>query len=280
MFVEKEGVYKRMTKGEFVISAEINPTVSKLEGMRSLVDRLFGLGINIVDINDRPSVDSLEVARTFLSSELEGNIVPHIASRKYSEESLLNLVSNINYCDGIRDILVIGGDRSSFTEGVSPLFVLKFLGEKLRLGHTDISLASSFDQNVKNKGKEDRMVRSREDSGADFFMSQAVFTPEQAEQAIESFRKSSERPLMMGIWPVTRMSILRNIWEGKIRGVALPEGKYEEYQEAYAKGKEELRAKGIDDARQLLNYIRDSGVASGVYIVLPPNIEDVAEIIK
>jgi len=133
----------------------------------------------------------------------------------------------------------------------------------------DLSLAAAVNQNTTDLSKEAERIKSKEDAGADFFMSQPVFSKDQIFELCNFFRAYSKKPLMVGIWPITSLKTARLIREKKIEGVIMPTEIYNECERIGAESSFRLNERCISLALDLIEYIRSSTSANGVYIVAP-----------
>lgn len=274
MSVEKGNIYREMQQGHFVVSAEINPSssmdIAVWAGWRN------NTGINAYDVNDRPSVESVKAA-DILSHASALPVIAHIASRKYSAEDMSRLAETIARNEMIRDVLVIGGDMQA--GGIGPLTALKTLKKTFSSKGVDVALGATVNQNAADLDKERKSVERKQAAGADFFMSQVVFTEKQVDRTHAFFGEISDRPLVMGVWPITDIKAAIRIYRGKIPGVVLSEHEYNDYLSIDAEDIEGFKRRGIESARKLINYIKVSGVANGIYIVSPRKANDLREVV-
>lgn len=272
---------ERMRAGEFLVSIQIDPPdIATVDEFKRIVEELLRLGVTLVDINSsrRVSHDSIQLAASLAQFDLE--TIPHVTTRDSSINGLLNQVLAAHSWHNLRNFLIITGDPYEASQGVVPtrgvfqtdsIGAMKAFDEHLRKNpkfKLEITLGAAVNQNEKDLVLEGERIRQKEEAGADFFMSQPVFSEEQARQLFEFYRGYSLKPLMVGIWPLVNRKTIENIYQGRIVGVTMSEAIYQEAVMRLDDGNI-LREWGTNYARQLLEYVRHSGRAQGVYIVAP-----------
>lgn len=276
----KNNLLDRMAGGEFLISIQIDPPgTNKTAEFKNVVDQLIASGVELVDINSsrRISHDSIQLATALARCGLD--VIPHVTTRDSSINGLINQVFAAYAWGPVRNFLMIAGDPYEASQAMAPshgVFQTDAVGalrafdthlrknDKLLL---DITLAAATNQNESDLTREGKRIQEKQSAGADFFMSQPVFSKNQALHLFDFYQTHSRKPLLVGIWPLINPKTARAIREGRIVGVVLPD---EIYQEAHGREDEtEFERWGIEKAYALIEWIRKSKKAQGVYIVAP-----------
>lgn len=282
MSSERAGIYQRINGGEFTVSVELNPVGDNpATRLVRFVHQLQEEGQSIVDINDRPSSSSLDIAGKLLTAEPKIVVFPHIATGNYLKAEFIKGITGAVNIDGLDNFLIVGGDQT--TKARDQIFRPSVAISAIHSLRADLEipifLAAAFNQNARNPEREEKALKAKGEAGADFFLSQVVFTPAQLDQTADFFHKQADKPLIIGIWPITSLEITRRIFSGAISGIVLPEDEYSQYFDSKL-NQDKLKEIGLKNAKELIEYARCSGKVQGVYIVAPPNPRDIAKIIK
>lgn len=274
-------IAKRMKSGDFLVSVQIDPPNSAdVAECKEIIGMLMKAGVSLVDVNSsrRISHDSIQLAASLAQLGLE--TIPHVTTRDSSINGLLNQILAAYSWHNLRNFLVITGDPYEASQAIVPsrgvfqtdsIGALRAFREHLRENpklELELTLGAAVNQNEKDLALEGERIRQKEEAGADFFMSQPVFSQEQVRQLLEFYDAHCSKPLMVGIWPLMNGKTVENIYQGRIVGVAMPEGVYKRAV-LRAGDSEKFREWGMNRALQLIEYVRRSGRAEGVYIVAP-----------
>lgn len=279
---DKKTILERIQRGEFLVSVQIDPPgAASSEKFMGMIDDLIKAGVRLVDINSsrRISHDSIQLASALYQRGLE--VIPHVTTRDSSLNGLVNQILAAYGLNKVRNFLVITGDPYEGSQAIVPfegvfqtdaMGALKAFDTHLRKNserrHRDLIFAAAVNQNEPDLKKEGGRLKEKEEAGADFFMSQPVFSQEQVLALLDFFCKYSRKPLIIGVWPLIHWKTLEVIYAGKIVGVSLP---HEIYKDAAAFQENEiaLREWTLDRTEDLIEYVRGLGLAQGVYIVAP-----------
>lgn len=277
MSSERPKLLTRMLGGEFLKSIQIDPPkTNSPEELFSDVELLKKAGVRIVDVNAsrRLSLDSIQLASSLTHVGLQ--VIPHVTTRDGTTASLMNKILGAYTLASIQNFLVISGDSyvsaAADTGGVfqtDSINALKEIDSHLRNSNLalNLTLGAAVNQNGHHEIEGDR-VEAKIRAGADFFMSQPVFTPKQAELAYRFYRQYADKPLVMGIWPLTHLHTVENIRNNKVTGVSIPDEVYEEAT-GYQNDAEALRDWTMRKTSELVRFVEENGLAQGVYIVAP-----------
>jgi homocysteine S-methyltransferase len=269
----------KLQMDDFLVSVQLDPpTGTSIAETQDIAEKLFDAGVRLVDINSsrRLSWDSMHLAS--LVQKMGLRTIPHITSRDATPDGLLKQALAA-YSQGVSAFLAITGDQydptksASKTRGVfhgDAIDIIKYFRQHLRENkniNALFAMGAAVNQNSRYPVAEGERVRAKTQAGADFFMSQPVFSLDEAINLQRFYKKHTDRPLLIGIWPQVNMKTVENLRRGAIGGVVL--------REHIARAAEEnadsvsLRLWGLTNAYNLIRWIYKNKLARGVYIVAP-----------
>ncbi|MFC0271410.1 bifunctional homocysteine S-methyltransferase/methylenetetrahydrofolate reductase [Metabacillus herbersteinensis] len=204
----------------------------------------------------------------------------HITCR---DRNLIGLQSHLMglHTLGLTDVLAVTGDPSKigdfpgatsvydlssydlislikqFNEGLS--YSGKSLGEK-----TNFSVAAAFNPNVKHLDKAVKRLEKKITCGADYFMTQPIYSEEQIYKVYEE-TKNLEAPLYIGIMPLTSSRNAEFI-HNEIPGIKISDSIREAMLKA-GENKEQARKEGLAIAKSLIDTAYD--LFNGIYLITP-----------
>ncbi len=269
---------ERLAVEEFVVSVQIDPPKpDQVDDFRKTVEVLIDNGVDIVDVNSsrRLCHDSLLLAAHLKARGLE--VIPHVTMRDSTLNSLLSQISTANQIFNIDNFLVVTGD--SYASGAnlrnSPgVFESDSIGliglaqKKLKLEQgLSLNLMAAVNQNNPDLREEGERLREKVAAGAGMFMSQPVFSVEQLMELLGFHYQHTDRPLLVGIWPLVDIKTIGAIEEGKVSGVVIPDSVLAESKK-FSRDADSLRAWGMAKALQLVQEVKGM-MAKGIYIVAP-----------
>lgn len=270
-------LFDRIGGGEFVLSVQIDPpNTADLAEFWRVVGELRSSGVNLIDVNSsrRMSCDSIQLSSAIAAKGFD--VIPHVTTRDSSVNGLLNNIFAANLLAGIKNFLVITGDPYDATQAVVPsrgvyqtnsTGALRLINKHLRLDmKLDIFLGAAVNQNNDSQSEE-LAVCMKSTCGADFFMSQPVFSRKQADRLIDFYKRTNRAPMLVGIWPLVARRTIDAIKNGRVVGVVADDETCEESEQF--EDETELANWGLDGAIELIKYVRDFREAAGVYIVAP-----------
>lgn len=274
-------IVERMAEGGFLVSVQIDPPgAGKFAEFQEMIACLKEAGVSLVDINSsrRISHDSIQLAVALTQMGFE--VIPHVTTRDSSINGLLNQVFAAYEWAGLRNFLVITGDPYEEHQSIVPsqgVFQTDSIGAISALHTTfrsesniqlSIRIAAAVNQNENNFLEESNRLHSKIKAGADFFMSQPVFSESQADLLFNFYSQRTKKPLMVGVWPLIHARTAEVIRSGRVVGVELPEREYGMIIQL-KDDNNDLSRWGIKRASEIVQYIKESGMAQGVYIVAP-----------
>ena len=282
MSFHKTKLMSSIIKGKFIISIQIDPPRKKeLDEFNKMIDDLMAAGVGVVDINSSRSLshDSIQLAVALAQKGLKA--MPHITTRDSSINGLANQIFAAYSWGNVDDFLLIAGDPYEASQAMIPSHgvfqtdsadAIRALNKHLRKDKKlklNISFAAAVNQNDPDLASEGKRLKEKEAAGTDFFMSQPVFSEEQASGLFDFYHSYSKKPLIVGIWPMVNQRTSDTIRDGRIVGVEIPDKVYEEAN-LHCGTETDLQNWGLEEAYKLIEFIRLSGEVQGVYIVAPP----------
>ncbi len=293
-FYREPRLKRQLELGEFAVSVQIDPPSvdnekspwQAMDEFRKLVMALKDSGAKLIDINSSRGKNE----RVFMTStQLAGQIldkfgietIPHITTRDLSLAGLINEIETTFAIGGVANFLVITGDPHDANQNfphngvfeVDSIGAIMALNQYLRPREV-FSIAAAVNQN-RPKTEAERLSMKL-DAGADFFMSQTVFSVRQAEETAEFCAKHRVENLLIGIWPLDRFRLVEKIRHateqpGKtsgLDGIVLDNETFESASK-YQNDPLSFAEWGKELAAETLKFIRDNRLSAGAYIVAP-----------
>lgn len=282
-----------MRDGDFVVSVQIDPPKSaNASDITNVVRQLKKAGVSLLDVNSSKinsnghiSHDSIHLASNL--AELGFDTISHVTLRDSALSGILNQILAAYAWQDMRNFLIITGDPHRMPKNVMPLLnvpkiniikALGFMSFQLRKAlELDVALGAAINQNATKRSYEITRVGRKRKAGADFFMSQPVFSEKQFMRLLAMYdaafasrpgKRASRPPLMVGIWPLVSQKTIERIRNGRVDGVLIPKDLYAAAS-AHGEDSKKLSAWGLAHAENLVETIRKSKKAQGVYLVAP-----------
>ena len=268
---EKPGTHK-------LIAVELAPPVDvndqKLLDAAHILKRSH---VDVVTFPDSPSgrtrADSILMAEK-VHKETGLRVMPHLCCRDKNAIAIRGSVLGAQL-NGIKDFLVITGDpvpvmfrqttRSVFNfDSVGMMKLLQTMNEEVFVGDK-ITYGGAINQNRMNTKFEIARIKRKMEAGAEFFLTQPVFSREQA-RILRDMKKDTGATILVGIMPlVSRRNAL--FMKNEMAGIEIPDEIIERYGENATR--QEGEDCGIQIAREILEYTAD--FADGYYFSFPFN---------
>ena len=273
-FLDEEGKVKKKK----LIAVELAPPLNGEDDQ--LLAAAFQLKESVVDVitfPDSPSgrtrIDSVLMAAK-VKRETNIAVMPHICCRDKNAIAMRSLFLGASIND-IHNMLIITGDPIPSLERQSTKGVFNFDAVGLMniardmneegMTRTPISYGGAINQGRRNLEVEINRVRRKMDAGAEFFLTQPVFSKESVER-IRQIKEETGARILCGIMPLVsrrNAEFMRN----EIPGVSVPLEVVNRYPE---KGtKEEGEAVGVAVAKEMIALAED--FADGYYFSFPFN---------
>ena len=272
------GVDSKKSETHKLIAVELAPPVDVND--QKLLDAAHILKqshVDVVTFPDSPSgrtrAESILMAEKVLR-ETGLRVMPHLCCRDKNAIAIRGSVLGAQL-NGIKDFLVITGDpvpvmfrqttRSVFNfDSVGMMKLLQSMNEEVFSGD-EITYGGAINQNRMNTKFEVDRIKRKMEAGAEFFLTQPVFSREQA-QILRNMKAETGATILVGVMPlVSRRNAL--FMKNEMAGIEIPDEIIERYGENATR--QEGEDCGIQIAREILEYTND--FADGYYFSFPFN---------
>ena len=281
--VEKEPLHIQAKKNRTIIVELDTPRHLETDAFVEGAEILQRAGADAVTMADNslasPRVSNMAMGAR-LKYEKDVRALAHITCR---DRNLIGLQSHLMGLDalGIHDILAVTGDPTKVGDfpgatsvyDVSSIELLQlikklnegisFSGKPLRK-KANFSVAGAFNPNVRNVERAIPRLEKKIAAGADYFISQPVYTKEKIIEVYEA-TKHIEEPIFLGIMPLTS---IRNseFLHHEVPGIKLSDDVLERMRQC-EEDKERARAEGIAIAKELIDVA--APLFKGIYLITP-----------
>ena len=265
-------------KPKKLIAVELAPPLNGEDDQ--LLEAAFQLKESVVDVitfPDSPSgrtrIDSVLMAAK-VKRETNIAVMPHICCRDKNAIAMRSLLLGASIND-IHNMLIITGDPIPSLERQSTKGVFNFDAVGLMniardmneegMTQTPISYGGAINQGRRNLDVEINRIKRKMDAGAEFFLTQPVFSKESTER-IRRIKEETGARILCGIMPLVsrrNAQFMRN----EIPGVSVPLEVVNRYPEKGSR--EEGEAVGIAIAKEMLALTED--FVDGYYFSFPFN---------
>ncbi len=286
--VVKNSFHKKLENNEFVIAVELDPPFKPdVDKMLKGASVLKEKGVDIITIADSPMgksrADSMLISAK-IKKETGVEVLPHICCRDRNNISLRSSIL-AGYIEGIRNFLVVTGDpvpgdlrgviKSVFDlNSYSLINMIKEMNHDVFKNDT-VKIGGAVNFNAKNKNLEYKRLIKKVEAGAEFFLSQPIFTQDTID-FIKDIPKKRNFKILGGIMPLVSYNNAQFI-NNELPGISIPE----EYVEKFSPDMDRAKAQkvGIEISVEIAKKIKD--YVDGFYIMTPFNrYEMVAEILR
>lgn len=276
--LDGEAVASVNTGAHKLIAVELAPPVD--DNDQKLLDAAHILKqshVDVVTFPDSPSgrtrADSILMAEK-VYKETGLRVMPHLCCRDKNAIAIRGSVLGAQL-NGIKDFLVITGDpvpvmfrqttRSVFNfDSVGMMKLLQSMNEEVFIGDK-ITYGGAINQNRLNTRFETDRIKRKMEAGAEFFLTQPVFSRQQA-QVLRAMKAETGATILVGVMPlVSRRNAL--FMKNEMAGIEIPDEIIERYGENATR--QEGEECGIQIAREILGYTDD--FADGYYFSFPFN---------
>ena len=238
---------------------------------------LKGLGVDVLTFPDSPSgrtrIDSVLMAQK-VKNETGFDVMPHICCRDKNAIAVRStfLGASIN---GINNFLIITGDpipvmarqvvKSVFNFDSVGLMRIADEMNSEALKDSPLTYGGAINQSRRRIESEIKRVQKKMEAGAEFFLTQPVFTAEDAER-LRRVKEETGARILCGIMPlVSRKNAL--FMKNEISGVNVTEEVIDRYPENA--DREDGENVGVELAKEMIAATRD--FADGYYFSFPFN---------
>lgn len=208
-------------------------------------------------------------------------VIPHLTTRDHNILGLQSLLMGAHLA-GLEAILAVTGDpvgKGDYHTGqgvfsINSVHLIRMI-DQLNRGHilsgrslssrTDFSIGAAFNPNAANLKAEILKLRKKVDSGANFVMTQPVFSADLVRKVLEECSDIGVR-IFFGVFPLLSFRNAEFI-HNEVPGITIPEDVRKRM--AACSDKVESRRTGLAVAWELIEKIR--GDIEGLYLVSPLN---------
>lgn len=238
---------------------------------------LKGLGVDVLTFPDSPSgrtrIDSVLMAQK-VKNETGFDVMPHICCRDKNAIAMRSTFLGASIND-INNFLIITGDpipvmarqvvKSVFNFDSVGLMRIADEMNSEALKDSPLTYGGAINQSRRRIESEIKRVQKKMEAGAEFFLTQPVFTAEDAER-LRRVKEETGARILCGIMPlVSRKNAL--FMKNEISGVNVKDEVIERYPENA--GREEGENVGVELAKEMIAATRD--FADGYYFSFPFN---------
>jgi methionine synthase / methylenetetrahydrofolate reductase(NADPH) len=275
---------QKLAEGKFIISAEMDPprglSTHKLIAGASLLQEA---GADVIDVADSPMAHmrmSAWAVCDILQHQVGVETTLHFPTRG---RNLLRVQGDLlaAHALGLRNIFVVMGDPTSvgdYPEAMDnydlvPSGLIKLIKQGFNAGvdhsgatigqPTTFFVGAAINLNPSELDQEVRNIHRKIHAGADFFLTQPIYRPEQGRELLEKYAYRYgplEKPLLVGILPLVsarHASFLHN----EVPGISIPDEMYRQMEKAGEAGAKV----GVELAVALIEAIKPW--AQGVYLM-------------
>lgn len=267
-----------MIKTKKLIAVELAPPLNANDDkIMDAAHILQKADVDVLTFPDSPSgrtrVDSVLMAEK-VRRETGMNVMPHICCRDKNAIAMRSLFLGAHIND-INNMLIITGDPvpSMARQSVKAVFnfdsvglmnIAKDMNEE-SFSQSPLSYGGAISQGRKNIDVEVKRVKKKMEAGAEFFLTQPVFTKEEAER-VRYIKNETGARILLGIMPlISRKNAM--FMKNEIAGITVTDELIERYPKNATK--EEGEAVGIEIAREIIKYSDD--FVDGYYFSFPFN---------
>lgn len=263
---------------QFVIAVELDPPFNTdIEKLISGTRLLKEAGVDIITIADSP-MGKARADSVIISSHIKRavgiDVLPHICCRDKNAIALHSVLLGA-YIENIRNFLVVTGDpvpgenresvKSVFNMNSYSLMGLIKQMNKDIFSTEPVHFGGAVNFNVKHKDNEYKRLLKKCEMGAEFFLTQPIFTDETIKY-IKNIDKNREFKLLGGIMPPVTYRNVQFI-NNELPGITIPE----EYATRFSPDMDRATAEniGVDIAVEIAQKIKP--YVDGFYFMAPFN---------
>lgn len=265
-------------KTKKLIAVELAPPVDAAdEKVLQAARTLQKADVDVLTFPDSPSgrtrIDSVLMAEK-VRRETGMCVMPHICCRDKNAIAMRSLFLGAHIND-IHNMLIVTGDpvpsmarqtvKAVFNfDSVGLMQIAKDMNEE-NFTDSPLSYGGAINQGRKNLDVEIKRVQRKLEAGAEFFLSQPVFSTSDAER-LRMIKEETGARILCGIMPlISRRNAM--FMKNEIAGIAVSDELIERYPENATK--EEGEAVGIEIACEVMAYTKD--FVDGYYFSFPFN---------
>lgn len=277
-----EPLHEKVKRERSVIVELDTPRHLEVDAFIEGAKALYNEGADIIMMADN-SLASPRVSNIAMGAILKQQgirVMPHLTCRDRNLIGLQSHLMGLNALE-LHDILAVTGDPTKVGDfpGATSVYDvssmelislikqlnegISFSGKTLRK-KANFSVAAAFNPNVRVLDRAVTRLEKKIEHGADYFISQPVYTKEKIEEIYEA-TKRLEAPIYIGIMPVTSFRSAEFLHH-EVPGIKLSDDVLERMK-ACEGDKEKETAAGIEIAKELLDTA--TKYFNGIYLITP-----------
>ena len=260
-----------LAEKRFVISVQLEPAkASEAESTIDTVTALRASGlVDLVDVNSKSGgavmQDALVMSVGIQQHGMEA--MPHLTPRDATVYGLASQLTAAVAWGGLRTVLVVTGDAPTAggtypeTGGILHVDSIGLVRGIAQLG-LPLTIGVAVNQNAEDLALELDRLEKKLAAGAQFVMTQPVFSPRQWEAFQRVVAPHISVPVLVGVWPLVSYAQALRLNE-RVAGVVVDEVTRTTLRDAGPAG----RSTGFGLARQMICDLRTD--CAGVYVIAP-----------
>ncbi|MBE6025117.1 MAG: bifunctional homocysteine S-methyltransferase/methylenetetrahydrofolate reductase, partial [Cellulosilyticum sp.] len=270
--------FAHKTSGEKILAVELSPPPDvNYEKIMDAANVLKQMGVDILTFPDSPSgrmrADSILMS-VKVANEVKINVLPHICCRDRNAIAIRSelLGAHIN---GVKNVLVITGDPvpAMARENVKSVFnfdsvgIMKTIQEmnEQQFKEEPVIYGGAVNYNRRNIDAEIHRMNKKIAAGAQFFLSQPIFTLEDADK-LHYIKSKVDTKILCGIMPLVSQRNA-NFIKNEMADIHVTEEIVNLFSPEMSK--EQGEAIGVDIARRMIEVTKD--FVDGYYFSIPFN---------
>lgn len=275
---KENAFYFGKDKNKKLIAVELSPPIdSNCEKLMDAANLLKNIDVDVITFPDSPSgrtrADSILMG-VKVFNEVKIPVMPHICCRDKNSIAIRSqlLGAHINE---VKNFLVITGDPvpTMLRQNIKPVFnfdsvgAMKIIREmnEDKLKNDPIIYGGALNYNRRNIDVEINRMKKKIEAGASFFMTQPVFTKEDAEK-LRYIKSKVDARILCGIMPlVSRRNAL--FMQNEMTGINVTDEIVNMYKENMTR--EESEKVAVNLAKSVISYTSD--FVDGYYFSIPFN---------
>ncbi len=276
--VKENDFRKLLQSGKKIIAVELDPPYdANIDQLMECAHKLKKSGTDVITFADSPMgrsrVDSILMSIK-IAEETGLKVMPHLCCRDRNMISMRSVLLGA-YIHGIRNLLIVTGDpvpgeSRSRTTGVfdyNSFRLMDYVKEMNveHFGEEPICYGGALNYGRGNIDKVIERMQRKIEAGATYFMTQPVFSKEDADR-IRMLKERVDTKILCGIMPLVSYRNACFI-QNEISGIHVPDEIVARYRPDMSR--EEAEQTGADIAWEMMELL--DPVADGYYFMLPFN---------
>ncbi len=260
-----------LAEKRFLVSVQLEP--AKASDAESTIDTVGALrasgAVDLVDVNSKSGgsvvQDALVMSVGIQQHGMEA--MPHLTPRDATVYGVASQLTAAVAWGGLRTVLVVTGDAPTAggtypeTGGILHVDSIGLVRGIAQLG-LPLTIGVAVNQNAEDRTLELERLERKLAAGAQFVMTQPVFSPRQWDEFARDWAPHIPVPVIVGVWPLVSHNQAVRLNE-RVAGVVVDDDTCESLRAAGPAA----RSTGFAQARQMIHDLRTA--CAGVYVIAP-----------